>query len=39
MRWWGWVIVILVVLWAIHHSTQAAGDVHGISNFISDTVG
>lgn len=39
MKWWGWVILAIILYWAIKHSTQAAADVHGIGNFFSSVFG
>lgn len=34
MRWWGWVIAILLVLWIVHHPDQASTDIHGVGAFL-----
>lgn len=39
MRWWGWVIVFIVIYWALHNPVAASNDVHGISNFFSNALG
>jgi hypothetical protein len=35
MRWWGWLIVALIVWWVIKHPTPASNDVHSIGDFFS----
>ena len=30
---------LLVVLWIVHHPTQASNDVHGAGHFIASLVG
>lgn len=38
MRWWGWIILALVVWWIVANPHQAAGDVHSVTTFASDLV-